>query len=1051
MAPPVAFAWLCLCWGLVARQAGGMNYPPRYSLYTAAALPFTQLQGTSQAPNGARVASRHRNWCAYVVTRSVSCVVEDGVSTYVKPDYQPCVWGQLQCPHVITYRSFVRPRYKVAHKTVSDMEWRCCPGFSGDDCAEGGVALTTTRPRPQPARPNLSGFSNTLSGLGGEGSRDAEKVQQLEEQVQSLSKQLHELQSSTRASHAKLTEDVRRAVEASLNGKQPADAAANPEMKETLSEIQRHLERLDNRISSQENGGGQGAGGGGVAGGDVRGEVLREVERRLQGSCASCLAGVDGLRQQQAEERDRLRALEKLVATAGQRTRDAVDALQQHVSRLAAEQPGRDCCPQLESRVAALERRLDAVAGAVAQLHEHPPWGGREAPSLPPPSSSSPLDRRMAEMESRVNTTQRSLEEHLADLQVMLDGADGRLRRAEGQLDFAFSRLNDFQSQVHRALANLSRDVGGLKDSSLQQQGALERVRGAVHACTQVCSPPGGGGGGGNQHSRISAILSDLERRVLDNEGQLRLLGSSLHQLDVSGKLRGLHGLVGAHGEALSKLAGDVGELENRLAGLSASAGPPELQANRTRQRLERLEHALDGLARQPPCRQACADLRAEVAGLREQVEACAAGCAPGGSRRLPGLAGAEAEGEAGKQPLDGFSVIGGSSSVHLQSLQGELSEVILGFSSLNETLAGLQARVEKHQTDLRQLGVTKDRIISEINSVQREVAEHVNHSEERFQGLGRDIQHFGGALRVEAADCRRASGGLGERLAKLEGACERLDRVAGSLRKIKEGLDKHVSALWGCLRDVNGTLRDHGALLDKIQGSQLGTLHGRLNTLNGSLRGLQDQLQRLGLQDFTGPPGLPGRAGPMGRPGLPGPVGPPGKDGRTGSVGPPGLPGEQGLPGPAGTMPKVSFAAALTAVWHVETGTIAFDRVLVNDGNCYDPDSGIFTAPVSGRYLVSAILTGHRGEKIEAVLSRSNQAIARSDSAGYQPEGLENTPVAERQPSAGALAVFTLVVPMDAEETLCVDLVSGRLAHSPDEPLTVFSAALLYEQGFGV
>ncbi|XP_062822743.1 EMILIN-1-like [Anolis carolinensis] len=145
--------------------------------------------------------------------------------------------------------------------------------------------------------------------------------------------------------------------------------------------------------------------------------------------------------------------------------------------------------------------------------------------------------------------------------------------------------------------------------------------------------------------------------------------------------------------------------------------------------------------------------------------------------------------------------------------------------------------------------------------------------------------------------------------------------------------------------------------------------------------------------------------------------------------------------------MPQVSFSAALTSR-HVEAGTIVFDQVLVNDGDFYDPHTGIFTAPISGRYLVSAVLTGHRGEKIEAVLSRSNQAIARSDSAGYQPEGLENKPVAERQPSAGALAVFALVVPMEAEETLCVDLVSGQLAHSPDEPLTIFSAALLYEDG---
>lgn len=115
-------------------------------------------------------------------------------------------------------------------------------------------------------------------------------------------------------------------------------------------------------------------------------------------------------------------------------------------------------------------------------------------------------------------------------------------------------------------------------------------------------------------------------------------------------------------------------------------------------------------------------------------------------------------------------------------------------------------------------------------------------------------------------------------------------------------------------------------------------------------------------------------------------------------------------------------------------------------DTHCLPTPTGTFTAPVSGRYLVSAVLTGHKGEKLEAVLSRSNQGIARLDSAGFQPEGLEKEPVAALQPSPGALGVFSLLLPLAAGETLCVDLVSGRLAHAPDEPLTVFSGALLYD-----
>uniref|UniRef100_A0A8D0HJD9 Elastin microfibril interfacer 1 n=1 Tax=Sphenodon punctatus TaxID=8508 RepID=A0A8D0HJD9_SPHPU len=603
------------------------------------------------------------------------------------------------------------------------------------------------------------------------------KVQQLEETVQSLQKQLQDLQ-------AKLSEDVRRAVEASLNSKQPADAAAQPEMKETISEIQRQLQRLDNRLTSQENGHGQGPGPG----------LAREVEGRLQESCGACLAGVERLQQEQAEDRDRLRGLEKLLSSVDHGL----------AGRLSGE-----CCSQLEGRLGSLERRLEVVSGSVTVLNGQRPG---------PPRWS--MDSRLAEIEGRVNTTQRSLAEHYADLRQDLHGLlDERLRGPDGEL------------------------LEALKEGAAQQQGALERVRGAVQSCTQICTPPG------NQDSQISDILGELGRRVLENEGQLRALGSGIHQLSTGaetlrGELRRLQGLAGADAEALGQLAGQLGELENRLLGSSGSAPAPELAlySNRTDGRLARLEAELGG------CGQGCSELRSEVRRLHEQLEACGAACQP-----LARRAGPSPEQPEPSKPLDGFSVIGGSSSVHLKSLQGELSEVILSFSSLNESLAGLQAAVEKHQTDLHQLGATKDRIIAEINRVQQEVTEHVGESEERFHGLGREIRHFGGTLRVEAADCRRASGSLEQRLAKLEGSCQRLDEVAGALRKIKEGLERHVSALWGCLHETNATLRAHGALLEKIHGSHLGSIHRRLGALNSSLLALQGQLDGLTQQDLTG------------------------------------------------------------------------------------------------------------------------------------------------------------------------------------------------------
>lgn len=47
-------------------------------------------------------------------------------------------------------------------------------------------------------------------------------------------------------------------------------------------------------------------------------------------------------------------------------------------------------------------------------------------------------------------------------------------------------------------------------------------------------------------------------------------------------------------------------------------------------------------------------------------------------------------------------------------------------------------------------------------------------------------------------------------RVSQMERTCSRLDSISGGLQRIKEGLDKHVSSLWSCVRQMNGTLRSH-------------------------------------------------------------------------------------------------------------------------------------------------------------------------------------------------------------------------------------------------
>lgn len=36
-----------------------------------------------------------------------------------------------------SYKTVVRPSYKVVYRTVTSLEWKCCPGYSGTACEEG--------------------------------------------------------------------------------------------------------------------------------------------------------------------------------------------------------------------------------------------------------------------------------------------------------------------------------------------------------------------------------------------------------------------------------------------------------------------------------------------------------------------------------------------------------------------------------------------------------------------------------------------------------------------------------------------------------------------------------------------------------------------------------------------------------------------------------------------------------------------------------------------------------------------------------------------------
>lgn len=56
------------------------------------------------------------------------------------------------CDVHVSYRTLVRPTFRVSYRLVTALEWRCCPGFLGEDCREG---MSHCHPRSAPSAKNV--------------------------------------------------------------------------------------------------------------------------------------------------------------------------------------------------------------------------------------------------------------------------------------------------------------------------------------------------------------------------------------------------------------------------------------------------------------------------------------------------------------------------------------------------------------------------------------------------------------------------------------------------------------------------------------------------------------------------------------------------------------------------------------------------------------------------------------------------------------------------------------------------------------------------------
>ncbi|NXN09756.1 MMRN1 protein, partial [Indicator maculatus] len=72
------------------------------------------------------------NWCTYVHTRLLPAVVVDNLETFSSGRVKPCTSHIGSCAQ--RSQATTHQVYRIKHKIVTSLEWKCCPGYNGQDC-----------------------------------------------------------------------------------------------------------------------------------------------------------------------------------------------------------------------------------------------------------------------------------------------------------------------------------------------------------------------------------------------------------------------------------------------------------------------------------------------------------------------------------------------------------------------------------------------------------------------------------------------------------------------------------------------------------------------------------------------------------------------------------------------------------------------------------------------------------------------------------------------------------------------------------------------------